>query len=260
MTPGGLHVTDRLPKVGRAVQQFFLPTFCLECGAPAKDARQSFFCARCWDGWPLLRLPGCRGCARPRPLQVGYASPTVFYCVECSTRPSRPVRFAWAAARYEDAAATAIRAFKYRRWDALAYLLGPVLAAVAATQAPLQEYDALVPVPLHWRRRWWRGFNQAELLAEHVAACEGAPAVAHLLQRVRYTTPQSRLTGKARTRNLKDAFAPRAVGDISGKTLLLVDDVSTTGTTLRECARALRAAGAAHVDALALAVTGTVAK
>lgn len=153
----------------------------------------------------------------------------------------------------------AVRAFKYRRWDSLAGLLGPKLAAAAA-HVNLDQYAALVPVPLHWRRTWWRGFNQATLLAEHVARLPDAPPLVPLLRRTRYTTPQSRLKGRARKQNLAGAFAVRPGHRAKDRSFLLIDDVTTSGTTLQECARALRQAGATAVDALTLAVSGTVQK
>ncbi len=243
----------------RAVGDFLIPAFCIQCAAPATAPGQAFFCAACWQRWPTLRGPTCRGCGRPRDAQIGYAAGPDFICAGCS-RGKRAVRFTWAAAPYDETASLAIRAFKYQRWDTLVDLLGPKLAAAAAKREDLRAYDAVVPVPLHWRRSWWRGFNQAALLAEHVARVPGAPPLEALLRRTRYTTPQSRLKGRERERNLTGAFAVRPGAMIAGRTLLLIDDVSTTGTTLKECARTLRRAGAAEVDALTLAVAGTVQK
>jgi ComF family protein len=124
---------------------------------------------------------------------------------------------------------------------------------LAEAAAPFAGYDAVVPAPLHWRRRWDRGFNQAELLARQVSRLTGIPLDRRLL-RTRPTPPQAGLTAAERRTNVRGAFA--AAGDkaaIRGKKLIVVDDVMTTGATLEACARALKRAGAADVAALALA-------
>lgn len=253
----------RAREVGRvwacAALDLVVPAFCLECNAPTAGAPQAFFCTLCWQRWPVLTAGACRACGRPRERQIGYDPGPDFYCLDCG-RKRRSLRYTWAAARYEGVARTAIRAFKYNRWDTLAPLLGPKLMEAAVARVELDAYAALVPVPLHWRRSWWRGFNQAALLAEHLTALPGAPPIRPLLKRKRHTPPQSRLAGRDRARNLADAFAVRKNADVKGHAFLLIDDVTTTGTTLKECARALRHAGATHVDALTLAASGTVRK
>ena len=111
----------------------------------------------------------------------------------------------------------------------------------------------LVPVPLHWRRRWRRGFNQAEMLARGVGRRHGLPVRPRRLVRVRATPPQQG-DADARRRNVRDAFAVRRTGNGSvGRRLLLVDDVFTTGATANACAAALLTAGAGAVGVLTLA-------
>jgi ComF family protein len=120
------------------------------------------------------------------------------------------------------------------------------IADLAAT------YDALVPVPLHASRARERGFNQAERLARRVRALGGLPVLAVALRRTRPTGTQTRLRRDARAENLDGVFRADPAR-VAGKRLLLVDDVCTTGSTLRHCREALLAAGAARVDALVLA-------
>ena len=105
---------------------------------------------------------------------------------------------------------------------------------------------------MHWRKRWDRGFNQAELLARPVAI-RYALKLSNNLRRTRYTSPQAGLTESQRQQNLKDSFAVKKPERIAGKRILLVDDVFTTGATLRAAAGVLKNAGAAHVSALTLA-------
>jgi ComF family protein len=143
--------------------------------------------------------------------------------------------------RYEERAAQAVRRLKYSRATTLA---GFMSAEVRLGYDRLSlEPDLVVPVPIHWSRRCNRGFNQAELL------CDDLPWVRGALVRVRRTRPQVGLSREERARNLDGAFLAMPV--VSGQRVLLVDDVLTSGQTARECAKALRAAGAVEVGILA---------
>jgi ComF family protein len=130
------------------------------------------------------------------------------------------------------------------------------LANLLAQEAPallaMQEWDALVPVPLHWVRRWRRGFNQAERLARTVGRRHDLPVLTRVLVRLRPTPPQQGNV-EARRRNVRDAFGVPKPGRVAGRRLLLVDDVFTTGATANACAAVLLKAGAAAVGVLTLA-------
>jgi ComF family protein len=139
--------------------------------------------------------------------------------------------------------------FKYGKIETLAQPLGRFL--VSALPPDLRA-DCVVAMPMHWRKKWERGFNQAELLARPVAKRLGI-RLASNLQRARYTRSQAGLSERERRDNLRHSFVVRRPEDISGKRVLLVDDVYTTGSTLRAAARALKEAGAARIDALTLA-------
>jgi ComF family protein len=115
-----------------------------------------------------------------------------------------------------------------------------------------QTFDAVMAMPMHWRKRWERGFNQAELLAAPVARRFGLQ-LSDNLRRTRYTAPQASLTEAARRANLRHSFRVVRPEQISGRRLLLIDDVFTTGATLRAATAALKTAGAASVSALTLA-------
>ena len=145
-----------------------------------------------------------------------------------------------------------ISRYKYRSWLAaerpLLALWQQALAATGMSPRP----DALVPVPLHWRRQWWRGFNQSERLARQLARLTGIPHLPALARR-RATPRQQGLKQSTRRRNLRNAFAVQC--DVDGLRLALVDDVITTGSTAREASRALLDAGAARVEVWALART-----
>src|SRR5205085_6117917 len=114
------------------------------------------------------------------------------------------------------------------------------------------QFDAIVPVPLHWRKRWDRGFNQSELLARHIADARRTPMV-HALLRKRFTDAQAGLASAGRRRNVAGAFAVKPDFNLQGKRILLIDDVMTTGATASACAAALKRSGAKSVSPLTLA-------
>jgi len=143
--------------------------------------------------------------------------------------------------QYEGRAAQAVRRLKYERATSLApWMAERVAEAVAAHRL---DPELVIPVPIHWSRRCQRGFNQAEVL------CASIPRVQRTLMRIRRTRPQVGLSLDERAKNLAGAF--RSESSLVGQRVLLVDDVFTTGHTARECARSLRAAGAAEVGVLA---------
>jgi ComF family protein len=144
-----------------------------------------------------------------------------------------------------------IHLYKYGRIQTLARPLADFLVRAL----PLDErFDAVTPVPLHWRKQWQRGFNQAELLARAIARRRGIPVV-RALGRARYTQTQAGLSNTERRKNVAAAFrCRRAARTLAGRRVLLIDDVLTTGSTAAACARMLKQAGAASV------VVATVAR
>ena len=159
------------------------------------------------------------------------------------------IRFRGAVAEYHGRGAQAVTRLKYERITSLALPMSELLLTMLK-DLQLDDCDAIVPVPIHFWRRYERGFNQSELL------CAAMPKdlVRHkMLRRVRRTKPQVRVPSHVRETNLIDAF--RASTEATGKRIVLVDDVYTTGHTARECAKALRAAGATEVNILTFAAS-----
>jgi len=150
---------------------------------------------------------------------------------------------------YEGVLRELIHLYEYGRIQTLARPLGDLLAAALPRD---QRFDAVVPVPLHWRRQWQRGFNQSELLARDVARRCGVPVV-RALRRVRPTLTQAGLSNTGRRRNITGAFAVRRGTALGDKRILLIDDVMTTGSTAAACALALKRAGAGRVALLTVA-------
>jgi ComF family protein len=142
---------------------------------------------------------------------------------------------------------------KHVSGEGLAELLGLLWAEQAEPRVRELGVEAVVPVPLHWWRRWARGYNQSEALALALAARSHLPCRPGWLRRIRNTPRQTLQTAGARRQNVAGAFRARATPEVRGKTVLLVDDVLTTGSTASDAGRALRAAGAARIVVAVLA-------
>jgi len=203
-------------------------------------------CARCWGAVRPLTPPLCDGCGDPLPTWRETTSPPPARCARCQDR-RRPVDCARAVGEYDGVLGAVIHALKYEGRRSLARPLAALMRERG--RDVLVGVDAVVPVPLHPSRRRERGFNQAADLARHL----GAP-VRHALRRVRPTATQTTLPAAERHRNVRAAFAAtRAARALAGRTVVLIDDVCTTGATLDACAAALKAAGVSEVRALTAA-------
>jgi ComF family protein len=142
---------------------------------------------------------------------------------------------------------------KYSSGEELAELLGDLWAENAASRLRELTADTVIPVPLHWWRHWRRGYNQSEALARALARELGLPCRPGWLRRIRNTPKQTNQTPSDRLVNVKGAFKTSVTAAVKGKTILLVDDVLTTGSTCSEAAHVLRTAGAARVIVAVLA-------
>jgi ComF family protein len=231
----------------RALLDFFLPGFCLFCQAPLTPGAKSLVCSKCLKGIAFIPRPYCSICGAPFQGEVG----PEHLCQECLTHPP-PFSRARAVAFYEGQMLQAIHRLKYQRQLIYAKFLGQLLVASGAADL-VAAADLVVPVPLHTRRLRWRGFNQALLLAQ---AFPDIPLGREILVRNRPTLPQVQLSHQERLTNVKGAFVVPEPDAVAGKAVLLVDDVYTTGATVKECAQALRRAGAGTVEVLTVARVG----
>jgi ComF family protein len=237
------------------LKNLFLPIFCRECGVALLTEENGFFCPRCWSKPERIERPYCTGCGRPHRERIGFGITDNFLCAECRTTGPRPYRYAFAACDYDGAIAEAIKLLKFGDRPRLAGPLAEEAVRFIEREVNPSVYSAVVPVPLHRVRRRWRGFNQAELLAERLMPVFSAARLSGSLVRIRPTRAQSGLDDTASRRaNVRGAFAVAPDASFKGQTVLLVDDVMTTGGTMAECARALKRAGAETVDVLAVAV------
>ncbi len=216
-----------------------LPAHCRSCGG-GLDA--GLLCAPCTAELPW-NVPACDRCARPLP-----AAGTCSACLQ------RAPHFdaAWTAFVLDTPIQRYVHALKYHADFAQAQVLGTLMAQrLAQRPAPLPQL--LLPVPLHPLRLMRRGYNQALELARVLGAARALPVDAHALARVRATADQIGQSAAARRRNMRGAFAVRA--PLDGLHIALVDDVMTTGATFEALAQACRAAGAARIEAWAVART-----
>jgi ComF family protein len=220
-----------------------LPPLCPACREPVGDMA---LCAACWAKLSFIAPPYCARLGVP----FAYDPGPGLLSMEAIADPPAYHR-ARAAVRYDEIARTLVHALKYGDRLDLAPIMGQWVAA--AGRELLAEADALIPVPLHWRRLWLRRFNQAAALAEAVSRASGVPVVHRALKRVKATPQQVGLSKAERAVNMQGAFRVPNKAEIAGRRLVLVDDVLTSGATSESCARALLRAGAANVDVLVFA-------
>lgn len=223
------------------------PDECRLCNSPLRE---------------LTRVPVCPAClAGPQPFAADY------FCSTCGTpfanafpldekgqcglcrRGLTAFDAAYAYGCYDGALREMVQLFKYGKVRTLATPLGALAAAALPRQ---QRFDVVTPMPMHWRRKWERGFNQAELLAREIARRTGL-RMAPLVRRAKAAPPQAGLSRAARRTNVAGVFEVRRQAQVTGLRILLVDDVLTTGATASACAEVLKRAGAKYVTVLALA-------
>ena len=245
MVVGGLHL-HALRRVARTLFDVLLPPQCLACGAAVADAGS--LCGACWQGTDFIGPPYCQICGLPFPFDHGSEA----ICGGCARRPP-PFARARAVMRYGDVSRALILNFKHGDQTHGAPAFGRWLAR--AGEPLLADADVVAPVPLHRWRLAHRRYNQAALLAAAIGRVGAKPMWPELLVRRRRTRSQGGLSALGRSRNVRGAFAVRERDRqrLQGRRVLLIDDVYTTGATLREGARVLHRAGAGAVDVLTLA-------
>lgn len=231
-----------LREASQAAASVLYPAVCAMCDAAVEF--DQYLCERCQAAAPRLTPPFCAKCSEAF---AGAISDT-FTCANCG---HRELHFQCAVAAYRSRGVVRklLHDFKYHRQRYLRHPLAQWLCGALDDPRLIgRRFDVIVPVPLHPARQRDRGFNQAALLAELLARRTGWP-VRELLRRIRYTTTQTAYDRAERMRNLDGAFRLRPRADVQGLRVLLIDDVLTTGSTLSECARVLKAGGAVSVHA-----------
>jgi ComF family protein len=243
---GALRVGGRaFVHAARLALDIALPTLCVACREPVNGEG---VCATCWSKMSFIAPPFCPRLGIPFVYDPG----PELLSMEAIANPPAYTR-ARAAVRYDDVARTLVHALKYQDRTDLAPAMGRWMAR--AGRELLGEADALVPVPLHWRRGWSRRYNQSGALARVIERQTGVRLASEALRRVRPTQQQIGLSRSQRATNVQGAFKVAAdrKADIQGRRVVLIDDVLTSGATVDACARALLRAKAASVDVLVFA-------
>lgn len=241
-----------LRKTGRAavdgLGHLLWPNVCVNCDSNLVQTT-SQLCTDCWGNLASVCTPDyCHRCGRDISRYAVYNN----FCPNCQSEKIYFDAIARAGI-YDDALRNIILAFKHGRTE-LDLVLEGLLNSALQVSGFSDNIDLFVPVPLHWRRRLARGYNQSHILTKKLVH---TAEISTDLVRIRYTVFQpDMLTHAGRVRNVTGAFAVRHKHPFAGRRICLVDDVKTTGATLNECAHILKQAGALKVYALVLAVAG----
>jgi ComF family protein len=229
----------------RAALDLALPRLCAACREPVEGEG---LCPACWSKLSFITRPYCERLGIPFVYDPG---PGILSMEAIADPPA--YRRARAAVRFDEISRALVHALKYGDRLDLAPMMGRWIGQ--AGRELLAEADALVPVPLHWRRRWARRFNQSAMLAAAVSAISRVPIAAGALKRVKATSQQVGPSRSERAANVQGAFRvpPEGKPAVVGRRLVLIDDVLTSGATVEGCAKALLRAGAANVDVLVFA-------
>ena len=231
-----------------SVLSVFLPPRCIKCGRVLPGGDDGL-CQDCFNEVSFISRPYCEKCGHPLDEEPANRK---LYCASCLQNHRSPFRLSRSAFRYDDGSKNLILSFKFMDKTENAKVLGRWLFN-AGKDIWNQGADVLIPIPLHYTRLLRRRYNQSALLCHELSRLCGLPVEYTAVERHRKTRPQVEFSGHARIKNVKNAFRIRHPERIRGKHIVLVDDVMTTGSTLKECALVLHKAGAASVDTLTVA-------
>lgn len=239
---------NKVSSIAKLAELIFFPSFCELCSSLLESSEERIICRSCWDKMIPFLQSSCLCCGR---FFEGSAEPHL--CQDClEKRPPFTIHRSYG--RYKGPLKDAILLYKYRHFQ----VLGGEFARLIFRRLGKKENiwwkaDVIIPVPLHPKRKKKRGFNQAQVIAAGLARFKGMKLEEGVLVKVKNVLPQTFLETEEREKNVSGAFSVVNKEKIKGKTVILVDDVYTTGATVRECSMVLKKAGAREVRALTLA-------
>jgi competence protein ComFC len=231
---------------------FVFPPYCLLCNSFISSDEtqddtypQNLICRNCWESLNILPHPFC-------PMCRSFLDQTLSRCPKCPQSSSLSLNRSLGV--FDPYYQTLIHHFKYNRKFSIGKKLGSRLGQLLKQEEFSKGFDYIIPVPLHLSRKRERGYNQSRILAEEISKTVSVPLMEKVLIRKKKTKDQTHLSLEERERNVRGAFVVRANSALQGKKVILVDDVMTTGSTLKECARVLKDAGADEVTGVTLVV------
>jgi ComF family protein len=232
----------RMKTAWDAALNFLYPAVCQICGRERAGAAEGYVGGQCWSALRFVTAPFCDRCGVPYQGDINHP----FRCANCEGLDFG-FRYARSAVVVTPLILQVIHRYKYNRALWFEPFLADLLERQAAPALGREQWDLIVPVPLHPRKEREREFNQAERLARRLGRALQIPVNTRAVRRVKFTDTQTRLTRPQRAANVDEAFEPRHGGELKGARVIVVDDVMTTGATTSACAHAVRRAGAADV-------------
>jgi competence protein ComFC len=224
---------------------FIYPPFCVICGNYLSREEKDI-CSSCFENLTVLPEKYC-------PVCKNFLPPGIEKCHNHSNFSN--LDWVYSLGLFDDYYRKIIHAFKYKNKLYLGKKIGKKIGEEVLQKVDLKDYDVIIPVPLHRKRKNKRGFNQSEILAQEIAGKTSLPFSLNGLKRTKNTKDQTTLSREQRRENVQDAFALTKPEQFREKNILLVDDVITTGATLSECAKVLWKNGAKKVSAVTLALS-----
>ena len=225
------------------------PARCELCGSQLENL-EKYICRNCSSKLPVISTPHCPICYR----SIRTRGDENRICGYCKLDSKRIVEKVVALYEYRDGARELIHRYKYDKYQFLSVFFAENLFEQVNESDILEGVDWIVSIPLHWTRKRWRGFNQAYKIARYISKKTGIPLLpAKYFKRIKKTTPQVILNAEHRKKNIRGAFELNKKIRFENSSVVLIDDVLTTGATSNECARILKKAGAKKVNILVLA-------
>jgi competence protein ComFC len=234
---------EKSKSIIKAFVDILLPPVCYVCGA--RCSGRYGLCDGCMEKIMPISPPFCVKCGRHVAIKNSL-------CNECGSKEAF-VEKAWSCCHYKDTIKECIHLFKYNGYAGLRDVFGNIMADFVKKNGVHKEINLLVPVPIHSAKKRERAYNHASILASSLSKALAIPMDTKNLRKIRWTTSQSELDKDKRLKNVKDSFLVIDKNAFAGRSVLLIDDVYTTGATINECARVLLAAGADKVCSLTLA-------